>query len=65
MEVFRRPERTPLALLLPAIRSLLETQPGATVTDSGIGTWIPFDEVDDRLPALLTSTRTLAGQADS
>jgi len=57
--------RSALAPLLPTIRSLLETQPGATVTDSGVGTWIPLDEVDDRLPALLTSASKLAGRADS
>ncbi len=54
--------RAALAPLLPTIRQILDTQPGAIVTDSGIGTWIPVDDVDDRLPTLLESARRLAGR---
>ena len=57
--------RSALTPVLPTIRSTLETQPGATVTDAGIATWIPFEAVDDRLPALLESARSLAGWANS
>lgn len=53
--------RSSLAPVLPTIRVILETQPGATVTDSGIGTWIPFDDIDSRLPLLLQSASELAG----
>ncbi|MGB9359353.1 MAG: hypothetical protein WCC01_12430 [Acidimicrobiia bacterium] len=57
--------RAALGPILPTIRSILETQPGATVTDSGIGTWIPLSESDGRLPSLLTSASKLAGRSDS
>lgn len=57
--------RSALAPILPTIRTILETQPGATVTDSGVATWIPFDDVDGRLPALLESAKSLVGRAGS
>ena len=57
--------RSALAPILPTIRTILEAQPGATVTDSGVATWIPFDDVDSRLPPLLESARSLVGQANS
>lgn len=51
--------RAALAPILPIIRTILDTQPGAIVTDSGISTWMPFDDVPDRLPALLTVSAEL------
>lgn len=57
--------RTALAPLLPTIRQILDTQPGAIVTDSGVATWIRFDDIDDRLPAVLRSASRLVGRTDS
>jgi len=52
--------RSAFAPLLPTIRQILDSQPGSIITDAGVGTWMPFDEVDDRLPSLLRSAGTLA-----
>jgi hypothetical protein len=52
--------RDALVPILPSIRDILDTQPGAIVTDNGVSTWIPFDDIDSRLPALLSSASTLA-----
>lgn len=52
--------RGALTPILPSIRKLLDAQPGVIVTDAGISTWIPFDEIGVRLPALLSSASDLA-----
>jgi hypothetical protein len=53
--------RSALVPVLPTMRMILETQPGATVTDSGVATWIPLDDAGTRLPSLLESASRLAG----
>ena len=55
--------RAALAPLLATIRTILGTQPGAIVTDSGVSTWLPVGEVGTRLPALLAAAAELVASS--
>lgn len=47
--------RNALAPALPMIREILDAHPGAIVTETTISAWIPFTEVSERLPRLLSA----------
>lgn len=51
--------RVALAPRLPAIREILDAQPGAIITNTTISTWIPHAEMVERLPKLLALARSL------
>lgn len=51
--------RAALASRLPAIREILDTQPGAIITNTTISTWIPHAGMAERLPKLLSTARSL------
>jgi hypothetical protein len=48
-----------LVPVLPALHQVLDTQPGAIITNSAIIAWIPCTQLSVRLPDLLGMTRTL------
>ncbi|MEA2057826.1 MAG: hypothetical protein U9O63_03845 [Actinomycetota bacterium] len=48
-----------LAPVLPALREVLETQPGAIITNTAVSAWIPCTEMSIRLPDLLGMTQPL------
>jgi len=52
--------RDELAVMLPAVRDLLRSQPGAIVTDSAVSVWIPDSDMPMRMPELLETTRLLS-----
>ncbi|MFV9671711.1 MAG: hypothetical protein ACNYZH_00675 [Acidimicrobiia bacterium] len=43
---------------LPTIREILDAHPGAIITEATISTWIPDEEVSERLPRLLSAVRS-------
>lgn len=51
--------RDELAAMLPAVKGLLRSQPGAIVTDSAVSVWIPHSDMPMRMPDLLETTRLL------
>lgn len=53
--------RTALAPALPVVREVLESQPGAIVTNNTISAWIRHTEMPDRLPRLLSLAQSFAG----
>jgi hypothetical protein len=57
--------RDALAPALPALREILETQPGAIITNTTISAWIPHTEMPERLPKLLAMAQSLADLAGS
>jgi hypothetical protein len=50
--------RAALMPSLPTIREILDTQPGAIVTNTTISAWIPHAEMSERLPRLLSLARS-------
>ena len=51
--------RDALAPLLPALRGLLDTHPGAIITNTTISVWIPYTEVPERLSRLLAMAQLI------
>lgn len=50
--------RDALTPLLPKVREILDAHPGVIVTDSATSAWIPYDEMPERLPKLLSVVRS-------
>ena len=48
--------RDALTPLLPVIREILDAHPGAIISNTSIATWIPYTEMPDRLPGLLSAS---------
>jgi len=46
--------REALAPLLPVVREILDVYPGAIISNASVATWIPYAEMPERLPRLLS-----------